>query len=135
MKDELNGYVTSVPQMARNGNKIYGTSFDIYEMKDGKIISGIDAPTGKPADIKHHETILKRITPVESLPGVLIWAGKARYNAFDSMKEALEWKYFKVSEAFASVERKAESLLKAAEERKEQVGFYVIEDKYPELIL
>ena len=133
--NEICGYVTSVPQISKNGNSIYGGSFEIYEIKNGKLISGVNVATGEPASVKFIGHITDGIRSINYSPGVRRWEGYARYHVFDTMKEALDWKYSKVIEAFETIERKAKNLLKKNETKKKQVGFYALEEQYPEIVL
>ena len=133
MKDDGIRFATTIPQISKTGNSIYGGTFEIFEVKNGRLISSIDAVSGESNKIASSKNISDNI--MKSYSGVRKWGGTTYYYVAESMAEVISWKYTKVAELFAFVDDIAANTLKRNAKRKEQVGFHIIEDKYPELVL
>ena len=133
--DAINGFVTSVPYVNNTVDSIDGVDFEIFQIKNGRIIAGVDVATCKSIKQKSYINIVDGLLPVDYSPGVRKWQGVTHYHAFRTKAEALKWKYAKVAEAFDLVEEKARDILKKNENKKKQIGFQSIENEYPELVL
>ncbi len=148
------GYATEMPQMSRNGNKVYGCTFEIYHLNgdgdgdDGA--KGTDLALGIQAKIKKESKIIdskilnyhfsvnsndasKRL----SLEGdrIWLWGGKVIYVLFETEKEALQWKYSKIIKILEEVDNITNMALERNASRKMKIGLSELEDKYPELAL